>query len=346
VVNVGLVLALSQRGWLRRLLPAAVSMALVLAASVYGAHRLSQRSSSPSLRVAVAQGNIPQEEKWDEALQMKIVQRYARLTRESLRLNPELIVWPETSVPGFLGVEEPLTQQMLELERSIQVPLLVGAPVKDVSPSVWRMTNSAILLEPSGRMAQRYDKTHLVPFGEFIPLESTFPWLRDALPPIGDFAPGHDDTVFRLPELSFSVLICFEDIFPEIARRFVAGGARLLFTITNDAWFGNTAAAYQHAQASTFRAVELRVPMIRAANTGWSGCISAQGEWLSSVRDAAGQELFVEGFAICEPAAGPAASAYLRWGDWFVMACCAATIAWLLALRRRRAAAPHLFHIF
>jgi apolipoprotein N-acyltransferase len=123
----------------------------------------------------------------------------------------------------------------------------------------------------------------------------------------------------NLEPVPFSVLICFEDVFPELARRFVREGARLLLVITNDAWFGPTGAAYQHAQASTFRAVELRVPVVRAANTGWSGCIEPSGRWTARVRDGSGRELFVAGVAACEPAAATP-TPYLRWGDWFAWA--------------------------
>ena len=362
--NVGVFLALSGRDRRARVWPIAACAVLLASAWLYGRQRLQEPAPVSGLRVAVVQGNIPQDEKWDEAFQQEILQRYARLTRESLRLDPHLIVWPETSVPGFLGGEEPLTQQVLDLARSVGRPLLVGAPVNHFTPDAFRMTNAAALLGPDGRIRQRYDKTHLVPLGEFVPLESVFPWLRDVLPPIGDFAPGHEYTVFNLPrsrfkvqgsrgeldnleprtsnlELPFSVLICFEDVFPELAREFVARGARLLLTITNDAWFGKTAAAYQHAQASTFRAVELRVPMVRAANTGWSGCIDARGRWRERVRDAAGDELFVEGVAACEVAAGSAATGYLRWGDWLALVCCGLSAAWLAVrivgnLRSRR----------
>jgi apolipoprotein N-acyltransferase len=159
---------------------------------------------------------------------------------------------------------------------------------------------------------------------------------------IGDFTPGHEYTVFSTPvesselgvessnsqlstpnsQLRFSTLICFEDVFPHLARRFVREGARLLIVITNDAWFGPTAAAYQHAQASTFRAIELRVPVVRAANTGWSGCIDATGRWVGSVRDpSTGAELFVPGTHTCELPAGPAVSIYRQWGDWFAIFC-------------------------
>ena len=171
---------------------------------------------------------------------------------------------------------------------------------------------------------------------------------RVILPLIGDFSPGHEYTVFTTPvasselrvptrnsqlatrnsQLQFSVLICFEDIFPSLARRFVQEGAQLLLVITNDAWFGPSAAAYQHAQASMFRAVELRVPIARAANTGWSGCIDPAGRRIGSVRDPQGRELFVEGTYTCDLPLGSGQSLYRRWGDWFAGLCLLVTIIW------------------
>ena len=227
---------------------AAIATGVVLAALGYGLWRIPQAAGAGSVRVAVAQGNIPQQQKWDERYRDDILARYTSLTWEAAEARPQLIVWPETSVPGFLGLEEPLTRSLLALAGSVDIPMLIGAPRAQVSDAGWRTANSAALLD-ADEIAQWHDKLHLVPFGEFIPLESTFPWLRDVLPPIGDFVPGHDYTVFTLP-VKFSVLVCFEDLFPALARRFVLDGARLLLVITNDAWFGPTAAAYQHAQAS------------------------------------------------------------------------------------------------
>ena len=317
----------------------AVALGIVLVVLGYGLWRLPRLGGPETVRVAVVQGNIPQERKWDEAYRADIVERYAGLTRQAARAAPDLIVWPETSVPGFLGLDEPLTQSLFAVSLAAEVPMLIGAPHARLDGARWQTTNGAALLQ-AGAIRQWYDKVHLVPFGEFIPFEGTLPWLREVLPPIGDFIPGHDYTVFNWP-VKFSALICFEDLFPDLARRFVQGGARLLLVITNDAWFGPTAAAYQHAQASTFRAVELRVPVARAANTGWSGCIDASGRWLGSVRDADGAELFVPGTAACDLALPPAAdgqagrSAYLRWGDWFAWLCIGLTAAWLLDTLRR-----------
>ena len=304
-----------------------------LLALAYGAWRLDHLPAGSSVRVAVVQGNIPQEEKWDEAARESIVSRYEGLTREAARSRPQLIVWPETATPGYLDLDEFVTQRVSALARSVGIPLLVGAPMGYLDAAQWRITNSAALLDPDGAIRQRYDKLHLVPFGEFVPFEAQAPWLRGILPPIGEFSPGMHPTVFRLANREpratsraaapppFSVLICFEDIFPQIARRFVREGARLLLVITNDAWFGPTAAAYQHAQASTFRAVELRVPVVRAANTGWSGCIDPAVRWVDRVHHASGKELFVAGTQTCEVPTGSSHTVYCRWGDWFALGC-------------------------
>ncbi len=315
----------------------------LLAVWSYGHWRLRQSAGGEQFTVAVVQGNIPQEQKWDEASKEGILQQYERLTHEvaspaagdtpspagivparSAAGRPDLIIWPETSVPGFFGYDPTLTDRLRSLAVSVRVPLLVGAPVVD--PERGKLLNSAVLIDADGGIRHRYDKLHLVPFGEFVPGEAWMPWLRSILPPIGDFIPGQEYTVFQLPITNyqlpaFSVLICFEDIFPHLARHFVRDGAQWLVVITNDAWFGKTAAAYQHAQASTFRAVELRVPVVRAANTGWSGCITESGRWIDRVRDAQGEELFVEGVALCDIAVRDATTLYERWGDWWAMLC-------------------------
>jgi apolipoprotein N-acyltransferase len=342
-MNVAIAQYLSERD-VRKALPVMIlAVGCVVATWRYGQARLAQPEAGGWVKVAVVQGNIPQEEKWDEAFQQAILERYERLTREAATHSPQLIMWPETAVPGYLGFDQAMTQRVQQLAVFVQTPLLVGAPMGKPIDGTVHLTNSAALLDTMGAIASRYDKLHLVPFGEFIPFESVFPWLRKLLPPIGDFVPGHDHTVFQsairnpqsaIPDakaLPFSVLICFEDIFPHLARQFVRRGARFLVTITNDAWFGNTAAAYQHAQASTLRAVELRVPMVRAANTGWSGCIDAKGRWIASVRDPRGQALFVEGVAVCEVAvASNSDSVYRRYGDWFAWLCLLGCLGWAI----------------
>jgi apolipoprotein N-acyltransferase len=338
------------------LLPVGCAAGVVGAVLAYGIWRMPQVAGAETARVAVVQGNIPQQQKWDEAFREPILERYETLTREAAAGHPQLIVWPETAVPGYLGLEEPLTQRLAHLAREVATPLLIGAPMARRQGPIWRATNSAALISPErGFTGQRYDKLRLVPFGEFVPFERSLPWLREVLPAIGDFVPGRAPTVFTLttaaevaapsvtgarrpapdpavspassdPTPPFGALICFEDIFPDLARRFVREGARLLLVITNDAWFGPTAAAYQHAQASTFRAVELRVPVARAANTGWSGCMDPTGRWRERVQEAAGRELFVAGWQTCELTLGPAQSLYVAWGDWLALLCVAGAV--------------------
>jgi apolipoprotein N-acyltransferase len=224
------------------------------------------------------------------------------------------------------------------------MPLLVGAPMGRFfhgSAVRWESTNSAALIDGKHGVIQRYDKLRLVPFGEFVPGETRFPWLRDLLPPIGTFIPGKHPIVFSVPletsglTLPLSVLICFEDVFPDLARRFVHQGARALVVITNDAWFGRTAAPYQHAQASVFRAVELRVPVVRAANTGWSGCFDAAGRRTASVQGPGGRETFVEGWASCGILPGRAITVYSIWGDWLPVLCVLMMVLWWIRRSRR-----------
>ncbi|MBI1953631.1 MAG: apolipoprotein N-acyltransferase [Candidatus Omnitrophica bacterium] len=259
----------------------ALPVFLLAGALSYGAVRLHQldRAHSPSFRVAVLQGNIPQFEKWDEQFAESIWLRYETLTLEAALGRPDLIIWPETSVPGFLD-EPAVRQRLTTLARLVETPLLVGVPAASADGS--RFFNRALLVDSRGGLTEHYDKLHLVPFGEYLPLTPILGWLRQ-LVLMGDFSPGSRHTVFRpasAPVPDFSVLICFEDLFQSLPRRFVKEGARWLVVITNDAWFGRSAASLQHLQASVFRAVESRVWVVRAANTGWSGFVDPSGRRL------------------------------------------------------------------
>jgi len=295
---------------------------------IYGMRALSPAGPRP-LRVVVLQGNVPQQEKWDEIYKDDILRRYEGLTAAAATDDhPQLIIWPETSAPGYLALDEPLTQRLFELATRVHTPLLIGAPMAHLEGVVWKTTNSAVMISAEGRIMDQYDKLHLVPFGEFVPFERWLPWLRHSLPPVGEFVPGTKSTVFQLADREgqarpFGVLICFEDLFPDLARQLVRGGAQWLAVITNDGWFGPSAAAYQHAQASIFRAVELRVPIVRAANTGWSGCIDPSGRVTGRIQHPSGSELFVEGRVTCDLPVGSGATVYNRWGDWFAWVCVA-----------------------
>ena len=267
----------------------------------------------PSYRIALLQGNVPQREKWNEEFAEAIWKRYEELSAQAAAQKPDLIVWPETSAPGYFE-DSSISNRLGQLVRAHGAEMLVGLPTEDDDG---RPFNSAVLLKPDGEEADRYSKIHLVPFGEFIPFKPVLSWLEKFYP-VADFSPGSRFTVFK-SKLPFGVLICFEDLFPELGRKFVNQGAGWLLVITNDAWFERSAASMQHLQASVFRAVENRVYVGRAANTGWTGFVDLAGRRLPPP----GQiPRFKAGVAMADvPVTPPGRTFYGRWGDWFPLLC-------------------------
>ena len=186
--------------------------------------------------------------------------------------------------------------------------------------------NSAYLVSPSGELTGKYDKTHLVPFGEYVPLSNLLFFIGSLGEGIGDFKSGNEIFNFSLPQGKFGVLICFEIIFPDLCRRFVKHGAGFLVTLTNDAWFGRTAAPYQHFAMATFRAVENRVFVARAANTGISGFINPKGKILKQ------GGIFTEEAMTGVIRLSRKKTFYTLYGDIFVWVCSAFSILLLISL--------------
>ena len=290
----------------------------------YKLHRRPQTADHKPIRISVIQGNIPQAIKWKETAKEKILKRYLGLSRLAANDLPDLIIWPEAALPGILEEDPYLKENLKASVQDIQIPFLVGT----ISLGEGDYYNSAVLISKQGRLIKRYDKLHLVPFGEYIPLERILGFLETVVP-IGDFTYGKEYTVFSLDAkrytlnaIRFSVLICFEDIFPEISRRFVKQGADFLVNITNDAWFGNTSSPYQHLSASVFRAVENAVYLVRAANTGISAFITPAGRIYPLIDHDSGRQTFISGhktkdiFPIKK-----LNSFYTQWGDWLVLLC-------------------------
>ena len=282
-----------------------------------------------TIKVSLIQANIPQELKWSPAAKEDIVNKYFRLTKEILQARPDLIIWPETAMQDYLIIGKQGYSNIDYLSnfvRELKVPLLLGV----VAVENEDFYNSAVLFSGEGGILQRYDKLHLVPFGEYIPLRAVLPFL-EAVVPIGDFTAGKEYTVFQFPNKSqtpnpniqnkFSVMICFEDVFSELARGFVQKGAGFLVNITNDAWFGDTREPYQHLSASVFRAVENRVSVLRAANTGVSCFISPQGKIKTCVADKKGKETFIDGHITGNIFIEKVRPIYNKYGDVFVIAC-------------------------
>lgn len=263
---------------------------------IYGLSDQSEKvTETGSLRISVVQGNIPQEIKWDLMAREKILEVYMKLSQLAAPDQPHLMIWPEAAFPGYFNMDT-YAEQVKEMIKSLKIPFLIGSPHSETPEVAY---NSAYFVNDFGHINDRYDKQHLVPFGEYVPLPLIFGWLRPIAYSLGvsDFYEGSTKTVFqhRKTGSRFSTLICFEDIFPDLARQFVEKGARFLVVITNDAWFKNSAAPYQHLQASIFRAIENGVPVIRAANTGISGFIDKKGKVISRVENQEGHDIFVTG---------------------------------------------------
>lgn len=311
----------------------ALLVIVLIFTSIYGFYRVDSKFKGPTIKVSVVQANISQNQKWDERYVEEILKRHISLTKEAAKDNPNMIIWPETSVPGFLEKDQALFNRISSLAKEINTYLLVGTPtqVEEGGPSAtggnMRYYNSAVLISNEGKVIRRYDKLHLVPFGEYVPLgDSAFSFVRSRYDVGEDYSPGKEYTIFEVPiakgaSAKFGVLVCFEDIFPELVREFKKKGADFMANITNDAWFMKTGAPYQHAQASVFRAIENRVNLIRSANTGHSCFIDPKGRIIKSVEDAQGEKIFVSGYATANIVAVAGETFYTRYGDLFAWIC-------------------------
>ncbi|UCG78514.1 MAG: apolipoprotein N-acyltransferase [Nitrospirota bacterium] len=293
------------------------TLAILLVASlIYGNIRLKETQSTNSIKVAIVQGNIDQNKKWEKAYQSSVFSTYIELTKKVSREGPDLIVWPETSVPFIFGSDKEFTSRLQDFQQSNRIPLLFGSIlVRSKDDKGYKLTNSAVLLDKNANIAYRYDKVHLVPFGEYVPLGRILFFVERLAEGIGAYVPG---TELRSAETSFgtfSTAICYELIFPSLVRNFFQSGGDILITITNDAWFGNTIGPVQHFYTSVFRAVENRKPVIRAANTGISGYIDSRGMVVKKT------DLFKSDAIVVDLIKNDKKTFYTKYGDIFIYIC-------------------------
>ncbi len=231
----------------------------------------------PSIVVGVAQGNIDQSVKWTPAYRDRTLKIYEDLTNHLSKKGSSIVVWPETAVP-FYFQSSFLSSKIRKLAEDNKMYLLFGSPGYIFNGDRTIYTNRAYMLSPSGEILGYYDKVHLVPFGEYLPLRKYLRFVEKIIPMVGDMGPGKEIKPLPFKDGKIGVLICYESIFPEITREMVKKGATLLANITDDAWFGKTSAPFQHFSMVAFRAVESKRYLIRSANTGISGFISPTGK--------------------------------------------------------------------
>ncbi len=283
-----------------------------------------------SVRVAVLQGNIDQGVKWSREWFESTLLAYVELTREAAGDGAELVIWPETAVPAAIETSQREIDLLSDLARETGVALVVGAvgiePARSSEPP--RVYDSAFLLTPAGTVTARYDKTQLVPFGEYVPFQDLLGRFVVAIArgiATTGVTPGAEPRAVELPlpgpgerPLIAGVPICYELLFPDLVRRFVRDGAEMLLAITNDAWYGRTGAPFQFLAMTALRSAETGVWTARAANTGVSAIIDGRGRVRSRTR------IFERGWLAADVPRRPASQGstfYVRHGDWLVGAC-------------------------
>jgi apolipoprotein N-acyltransferase len=321
-----------RQAWFYAVLP---SLCFMMAVMTYNFLRYNQISevieTSPKMKIAIVQGNIEQDQKWSPSMRLETIEIYTKLSELAIAQGdgpPPLLVWPETALP-FLISNNPYFN---ELKRALLTKgdswLLSGAPsiqkVEDNNSGQAKKEtlsyNSAYLLSPEGEIGGRYDKQHLVPFGEYIPLSNYLPLPGPLVENIGNFSAGKPVSPLSCQSAEIGVLICFESIFPKLARDWTSGGANLLVNITNDAWFGRSSAPWQHLSMTVFRALENRRSLARSANTGVSTIIDPLGRMADTT------PLFQPAFLVADAPLLQEKTIFVSFGHYFGMLCLLACI--------------------
>ena len=325
----------------------ALPLLALASALAFGLHQIAHSpQSSTHLQVALVQPSIPQNLIFDPKENTNRFAKLIRLSQIALATKPDLLIWPEAATPNLLRYDPLNYQTITNLLAGSRTWMILGAD--DAEPN--RQTpdpndalyfNSAFAISPSGEFVGDYRKRRLVIFGEYVPLSRWLPFLRYVTPIDGGFEPGTEPGWFNIRPLNLraGILICFEDVFPQAARECVDSSTDFLLNLTNNGWFGESAAQWQHAASSVFRAVENQIPLIRCTNNGLTCWIDPAGR-LHAVHFDDSNDIYSAGIKTARiPTLGPGVKRsltfYTRHGDVFAWSCSGITLA-LLGLRRLR----------
>ena len=316
--------------------PGALVLTILLAVSLgYGVMRLDtvrdRMAVADKIRIALLQPNVPFDEKFDPSLATAHNQELFQMSAQAAARDASLIIWPET------GYRSPILGDTKRLDIPVSLPsgtfLYIGANVFDQVVGGYNAYNSVLAVAADGSIVGRYDKHHLFPFGEYLPLSDVFPILKKYSGPISDFTAGTGPPIQTFPNgITVGPLICYEDIFPGLSRRAATMGARVLVNQTNDAWFGDTAAPHQHLQLARFRSIENRLPMVRATNSGVTAVVSPTGAVTRQLRT------FSRDMIVADIALPVMKTFYTAHGDVFAVLCLLSVggiLAWGMVRRRR-----------
>jgi apolipoprotein N-acyltransferase len=312
------------RRWRLSLKASVVPLVLLIISLVYGWITLSGSPQGERMKIALVPGNIRQMDKlmaWRRDGARRIFNKYARITEIAAAEEPDLIVWPETSVPQYTFVTGSVPNGLSSLVQKWNAYLLIGTPHAEYLPER-RTYNAAFLLSPEGEEIDRYYKIHLVPVSEYFPMKRYLPesWQK-LITGVSDWDSGSEQTIFSAPPAEFGVVICFESIFPKLFRQAVGEGVNLMGIITNDAWFEGTFAPEQHYSIAPFRAAENRISVFRCANHGISCIIDPWGRISQKTEPKSDEE-----YLVGEVWLHRGGTFYTRHGDYLPWACLTAAL--------------------
>jgi apolipoprotein N-acyltransferase len=307
---------------------------MLIGITVWGNRRLESNALTGEgrpVRVALIQGNIPQDEKWDTAHADRILDTYLTMTRQAAGQGARLVIWPESATP-FPFMDDARGDKIRALVRETGIELLLGSDQVDAKTKEYY--NAAYLVRKDASVAAVYQKMHLVPFGEFVPLQQLLFFVGPLVEQVGGFTAGRDMVLLPTSEGPISTAICYEIVFPRLVRESVLRGSQMLTTITNDAWYGRSSAPFQHFLQAQMRAIEQGRYLARAANTGISGFVDPYGRVLDR------SEIFEREILIGDVRMLESRTIYGTIGDLFAYICAALTAAALIFAPRRRLGAP------
>lgn len=322
-----------------RWMPLCATALVVAGIVLWGQARLSSNhlvSSGRPLRVGIVQGNVPQDDKWQSAIGAQIFERYMRLTKTTIEQGARFVLWPESATPFYFGAPGPETDALRTLARTTGTAMLIGSDLWEAGAAGTppRIYNAAFMLKADGTLGGVYRKVHLVPFGEYVPMQSVLFFAAPLVEAVSNFSPGARVNTLPLGDAAVSTAICYEVVYPALIREGVLEGSELLTTITNDAWFGRSSAPWQHFNMAAMRAIEQGRYLVRSANTGVSGVVDPYGRVLMA------SDLFVEGAWTADVRLLDGLTIYGRTGDLIVWLSIAVTVVALLPIGRRGKARP------
>ena len=265
----------------KRLLVILIIFVLWIGYGIYRDKTIKLKNSG--LKIGIVQLNIMQEDKWKPENLVPTIDEYENQVRILAQVNDvDVVIMPESAIPTYILHEPKYRKRLQYFASENNISVLTGFPDYTVemvkNRTKYKFYNSATMIDTTGILHEKYNKIRLVPFGERIPLLSTFPILEKLQFGQANFEFGKDYPLYKIDDLNFSLLICFEGVFPELSRKYAKKGTDVLVVITNDAWFKRTVLPHEHANNTKIRAVETRLPLIRAANTGISYIVNPKGK--------------------------------------------------------------------